>query len=278
MVVIDDSIVRGTTLKRSILRILDRPWPAPHRGRQQRAQIRYPDCYGIDMARMGDFVAFQAAIELHRERGNEALIEQVYLDCKAELEKPLEEQRNRVQPLREPLGRRDRGQDFRAPHTQGHGRGVRIIFQSVEDCTPLFRSTRATGTSPGTSTPGATAWPIGPSSSGKKGATSAPIEPVGLLDSTAVQAALAARRFPPPPASADRLTRRTGRVHGAQPMLGYPSACKRFTGTPVATTAASIASSSQSSRGWNSLESPLRSVLDHVHGGAVGAVAPSSSR
>ena len=72
MVVIDDSIVRGTTLRRSILRILDRLGP-PHRGRQQRAQIRYPDCYGIvRMARMGDFVAFQAAIALRRERGNEA--------------------------------------------------------------------------------------------------------------------------------------------------------------------------------------------------------------
>ena len=107
MVVIDDSIVRGTTLKRSILRILDRLGPRRIVVVSSAPEIRYPDCYGIDMARMGDFVAFQAAIALHRERGNEALIEQVYQACKAELEKPYEQQENKVQPIYESLCEED---------------------------------------------------------------------------------------------------------------------------------------------------------------------------
>ena len=133
MVVIDDSIVRGTTLKRSILRILDRLGPRRIVVASSAPQIRYPDCYGIDMARMGDFVAFQAAIELHRERGNEALIEQVYLDCKAELEKPLEEQRNRVQPIYASLTEEETAAKISELLTpKGMGAEVRIIFQSVE--------------------------------------------------------------------------------------------------------------------------------------------------
>ena len=133
MVVIDDSVVRGTTLKRSILRILDRLGPHRIVVASSAPQIRYPDCYGIDMARMGDFVAFQAAIELHRERGNEALIEQVYLDCKAELEKPLEEQRNRVQPIYSSLTEEETAAKISELLTpKDMGAEVRIIFQSVE--------------------------------------------------------------------------------------------------------------------------------------------------
>lgn len=99
LVMIDDSIVRGTTLKQSILRILDRLGPkkvvivssAPH--------IRYPDCYGIDMSKMGDFVAFQALIGLLNDEGKAHLINQTYLDCKAELEKPIPQMRNCVKDL-----------------------------------------------------------------------------------------------------------------------------------------------------------------------------------
>ncbi len=69
LVVIDDSIVRGTTLKKSILRILDRLEPKRIVVASSAPQIRYPDCYGIDMAKMGDFIAFQAAISLLKKRG-----------------------------------------------------------------------------------------------------------------------------------------------------------------------------------------------------------------
>ena len=132
MVVIDDSIVRGTTLKRSILRILDRLGPRRIVVVSSAPEIRYPDCYGIDMARMGDFVAFQAAIALHRERGNEALIEEVYQACKAELEKPYEQQENKVQPIYESLSEEDTAAKISELLTPADmGAEVRIIFQSV---------------------------------------------------------------------------------------------------------------------------------------------------
>jgi amidophosphoribosyltransferase len=70
LVVIDDSIVRGTTLKRSIIKMLDRLGPKRIIIVSSAPQIRYPDCYGIDMAKLGDFIAFQAAIALHKERGS----------------------------------------------------------------------------------------------------------------------------------------------------------------------------------------------------------------
>ena len=81
LVVLDDSIVRGTTLKQSILKILDRLGPKKVIVVSSAPQIRYPDCYGIDMSRMGDFVAFEAAISLLRETGKESVIEEVYQDC-----------------------------------------------------------------------------------------------------------------------------------------------------------------------------------------------------
>jgi len=132
MVVIDDSIVRGTTLKRSILRILDRLGPRRIVVVSSAPEIRYPDCYGIDMARMGDFVAFQAAIALHRERGNDAIIEEVYAACKAELDKPYEQQQNKVQPIYERLSEEDTAAKISELLTPaGMGAEVRIIFQSV---------------------------------------------------------------------------------------------------------------------------------------------------
>jgi amidophosphoribosyltransferase len=81
LVVLDDSIVRGTTLKQSILRMLDRLQPKKIIVVSSAPQIRYPDCYGIDMSRMGEFVAFEAAISLLREQGQEGLIQQVYEEC-----------------------------------------------------------------------------------------------------------------------------------------------------------------------------------------------------
>ncbi|MDP3470195.1 MAG: amidophosphoribosyltransferase [Daejeonella sp.] len=81
LVVLDDSIVRGTTLRQSILKILDRLGPKRIIVVSSAPQIRYPDCYGIDMSRMGEFVAFEAAISLLRETGREDIIDRVYQNC-----------------------------------------------------------------------------------------------------------------------------------------------------------------------------------------------------
>jgi len=84
LVIIDDSIVRGTTLKKSIIKILDRLDPKKIIIVSSAPQIRYPDCYGIDMARMGDFIAFRAALALLKENNNYNLVEEVYNKCKAQ--------------------------------------------------------------------------------------------------------------------------------------------------------------------------------------------------
>lgn len=83
LVVIDDSIVRGTTLRQSILRILDRLHPRKIVVVSSSPQVRYPDCYGIDMSRMGEFIAFRAAVELLRETGRGHILDEVYENCKA---------------------------------------------------------------------------------------------------------------------------------------------------------------------------------------------------
>lgn len=103
LVIIDDSIVRGTTLKKSILKILDRLGPKRIVVVSSAPQIRFPDCYGIDMAKMGDFVAFKACIALLKERGLETLIYQVYEEAKMELLKPDEEKVNVVKKIYEPF-------------------------------------------------------------------------------------------------------------------------------------------------------------------------------
>ncbi|MFI5154706.1 MAG: amidophosphoribosyltransferase [Chitinophagales bacterium] len=82
LVVIDDSIVRGTTLKESIVRMLSRLEPKKIIVVSSAPQIRYPDCYGIDMSKLGDFIAFRAAIELMKERGKEACLQELYNACK----------------------------------------------------------------------------------------------------------------------------------------------------------------------------------------------------
>jgi amidophosphoribosyltransferase len=81
LVIIDDSIVRGTTLKKSILRILDRLHPKKIIVVSSAPQIRYPDCYGIDMAKLEDFIAFRAALELHRDRNNMHVVDEIYEKC-----------------------------------------------------------------------------------------------------------------------------------------------------------------------------------------------------
>jgi amidophosphoribosyltransferase len=103
LVVIDDSIVRGTTLRESILRMLARANPKKIVIVSTAPQIRYPDCYGIDMAELGKFIAFQAAIDLLKIHGKASVISDVYLKCKEELNKPFTEQRNCVQEIYEPF-------------------------------------------------------------------------------------------------------------------------------------------------------------------------------
>ena len=85
LVIIDDSIVRGTTLKESIIKILDRLGPKSIVIVSSAPQIRYPDCYGIDMAKLGDFIAFRAAIQLHEDRGTTHIIDEVYNKSKAQI-------------------------------------------------------------------------------------------------------------------------------------------------------------------------------------------------
>jgi amidophosphoribosyltransferase len=84
LVVIDDSIVRGTTLQKSILSILDRLSPKKIMIVSSAPQIRYPDCYGIDMSRMNDFIAFRALIALIKDQGKEQKLQDVYAKCKAD--------------------------------------------------------------------------------------------------------------------------------------------------------------------------------------------------
>ena len=103
IVVIDDSIVRGTTLKKSILRMLSRLEPKRIVIVSSAPQIRFPDCYGIDMAKMGDFIAFEAAISLLKERNLDHIIEEVYQACLNQLSVPKEEVDNEVKRIYEPF-------------------------------------------------------------------------------------------------------------------------------------------------------------------------------
>ena len=134
LVVIDDSIVRGTTLKKSILRILDRLGPKRIVVASSAPHIRYPDCYGIDMAKMGDFIAFQAAVSLLIERGMGNILDETYEKCLKELEKPLSEDiQNPVTAIYEPFSPdeiSDRISKLLTP--EGMGAEVKIIFQSIE--------------------------------------------------------------------------------------------------------------------------------------------------
>tara|TARA_B110000093_G_scaffold181828_1_gene226812 strand:- start:24 stop:1889 length:1866 start_codon:yes stop_codon:yes gene_type:complete len=96
LVIIDDSIVRGTTLQKSILKILDRLNPKKILVVSSAPQIRYPDCYGIDMAKMEDFIAFRAAIALLKSEGKENIIKETYKDCLEELKLPSIKMKNKV--------------------------------------------------------------------------------------------------------------------------------------------------------------------------------------
>ena len=103
LVIIDDSIVRGTTLQKSIIKMLDRLSPKKIIIVSSAPQIRYPDCYGIDMARMGDLIAFRAAIELIKDSKNDDIIEKVYKKCVDENKKDVNEIKNLVTEIYSPF-------------------------------------------------------------------------------------------------------------------------------------------------------------------------------
>jgi amidophosphoribosyltransferase len=103
LVVVDDSVVRGTTLKKSIIRILDKLDPKKIIVVSSSPQIRYPDCYGIDMAKLGDFIAFKAAIELLKKTGRERVISEAYEQSRIEITKPAGEIRNIVKEIYKPF-------------------------------------------------------------------------------------------------------------------------------------------------------------------------------
>ncbi|MEO1010919.1 MAG: amidophosphoribosyltransferase [Bacteroidota bacterium] len=133
LVIIDDSIVRGTTLKRSILRILDRLSPKKIIVVSSAPQIRYPDCYGIDMAKLEDFVAFRAALALHKENGSYSLVDEIYQKCVAQLQSGADYVINHVKELYKPfsteevskkIGELLSPEDIRAK--------VQIIYQTIE--------------------------------------------------------------------------------------------------------------------------------------------------
>ena len=134
LVVIDDSIVRGTTLKQSIIKILDRIHPKKIVIVSSSPQIRYPDCYGIDMSRMNEFAAFRAAIELLKERGMQSVIDEVYRKSLAQKDKPKEEIVNYVKEIYAPFTDEDISKKMAEMLTpKGTKAEIEIVFQSIEN-------------------------------------------------------------------------------------------------------------------------------------------------
>lgn len=134
LVVIDDSIVRGTTLKQSILRILDRLEPVKIVVVSSAPQIRYPDCYGIDMAKMGDFIAFEAAIQLLKEQGKSHIIDEVYKKCIDQASLPKEQIKNYVKEIYAPFTAEEISAKIAILLTPPNiNAKVEIVYQSIEN-------------------------------------------------------------------------------------------------------------------------------------------------
>ena len=134
LVVIDDSIVRGTTLKQSIIKILDRLEPKRIVVVSSSPQIRYPDCYGIDMAKLGDFIAFQAAIELLKENEMEHVINEVYKKCSMQKDLPKEEFVNYVKDIYKPFSPEQVSQKIAEMLTDSDVKAeVKIVYQGIEN-------------------------------------------------------------------------------------------------------------------------------------------------
>ena len=134
LVIIDDSIVRGTTLKQSIIKILDRLGPKRIVVVSSSPQIRYPDCYGIDMAKLGDFTAFQAAIALLKENEMEHVINEVYKKCNMQKDLPKEEYVNYVKDIYEPFTPDQVSKKISEMLTDSNVKAnVKIVYQSIEN-------------------------------------------------------------------------------------------------------------------------------------------------
>ena len=133
LVIIDDSIVRGTTLKKSILRILDRLEPKKIIVVSSAPQIRYPDCYGIDMAKLEDFIAFRAALALHEDHNSMHLVEEIYKKCKAQVSTADKDVINYVQEFYKPFTAEQistKTGELLSP--KGIKAEVTIIYQNIE--------------------------------------------------------------------------------------------------------------------------------------------------
>lgn len=134
LVIIDDSIVRGTTLKKSILQILDRLGPKKIVVVSSAPQIRYPDCYGIDMAKIGDFVAFKAAIALLKETNQGHIIDEVYEKCKSQSHLPKEEVVNYVKDIYRPFSATEISRKIAEIIKPENCKAeVEVIYQTIED-------------------------------------------------------------------------------------------------------------------------------------------------
>jgi amidophosphoribosyltransferase len=134
LVVIDDSIVRGTTLKQSILRILDRLEPVKIIVVSSAPQIRYPDCYGIDMAKMGDFIAFEAAIQLLKEQGKGHIIDDIYKKCVDQATLPKEQIKNYVKEIYAPFKAEEISAKIAELLTPKNMQAkVEIVYQTIEN-------------------------------------------------------------------------------------------------------------------------------------------------
>ena len=133
LVVIDDSIVRGTTLKQSILRILDRLHPRKIVVVSSSPQVRYPDCYGIDMSRMGEFIAFRAAVELLHDNGMDSLLDDTYARCVAMENAPDSQLENCVKAIYAPFTDRQVSEKIADMLTPADTSAeVEIIYQTLE--------------------------------------------------------------------------------------------------------------------------------------------------
>ena len=133
LVIIDDSIVRGTTLQKSILKILDRLKPKKIIVVSSAPQIRYPDCYGIDMARMEDFIAFRAVLQLIKESNKDSL-KQTYNECLEELKRPVKEMQNKVKTVYKDFSNDQISQKIsEILKEDGINAEINVIFQTVEN-------------------------------------------------------------------------------------------------------------------------------------------------
>lgn len=134
LVVLDDSIVRGTTLRNSIIRILDRLGPKHIVVASSAPQIRYPDCYGIDMAKLGDFIAFRATIALLKETQQTHIINEVYKKCKQQEKLPKEEMVNYVKEIYKPFTAKQISDRIAALITSTEIKArVSVVYQSIEN-------------------------------------------------------------------------------------------------------------------------------------------------